>query len=125
MSSEQDCNNKRPSVSCISLFLPFFIVVFVTIGLIKTSSGDIEKGVFLIVVGISLLLIFPTRFFARKVFSGKLGDFLKGDEIEHPIIRTKRFIFSIREERRPWWILYSFLLVLGLILVYVIMNYVN
>ena len=76
-------------------------------------------------VGISLLIVYPTGFLARKVFSGKLGKFLKSNEIEHPIIRTKRFDFSTREEKTRWWTIYIFFLVVGLIILYLIMNYVH
>lgn len=125
MSTDHDAHNNQSSVSCLKLILPIIIVALVGIGIYRLISGEIENGVFLIIVGISLLIIYPTGLLARKVFSGKLGKFLKSDEIEHPIIQTKRFVFSVREEKRPWWAIYIFFLVIGLILLYVIMNYVN
>jgi hypothetical protein len=67
----------------------------------------------------------PAGYLARLIFRGKVGEFIRGEEIDHPVIQTKRLTISIREERRPWWILFPIIFILGWILVYFIVTYVN
>jgi len=124
LSADQGAQNNKSSVSCLTLVLPVIIVALVGIGIFKLIDGEIENGVFFIVVGITLLVIYPTGFLARRVYRGKIGKFLKSVEIEHPVIQTKRFVFSIREEKRPWSVIYIFFIVVSIIILilYAIMN---
>jgi hypothetical protein len=121
--SQGDANH--PNNSCMRFVLPLFIIVLVVTGLFRINAGRTDIGILLIIVGLSLLFIFPAGYLARRVFRGRFGDFIRGDTVDHPIIRTKRLSLSIREERRPWWILWPILFILGWVLVFVIMNYVN
>ena len=115
----------HPNSSCMRFVVPLLIIALVVLGLFRLSAGYIQTGILLIAVGLSLLLIIPAGYLARWIFRGKLGDSIRGEQIDHPIIRTKRFTFSILEGRRPWWMLWPVIFILGWVLVFVIMNYVN
>jgi len=118
-------NTNHSNGSCMRFILPLFIIIIVVLGLLRISTGSTGSGILLIIVGFSLLIIIPAGYLARRIFRGRFGGSIRGEQIDHPIIRTKRFTFSIREERRPWWILWPVLFILGWVLVFVIMNYVN
>ena len=107
MHDESDSTHGTPSAhryTCGRIVLLVFVIPFVVFGIIRLGEGNFEAGILLIVVGLSLLLIIPAGYIARLVFRGKLGELIRGEDIDHPVVSTKRFSFSLRGQKRPLWV---------------------
>jgi Na+/proline symporter len=117
---KKDPNSR--SLSCGRIAIPLFAILILLFALFGPSTGDPTLSMLLVFIALSIIFILPAGALARFVFRGKFGELIRGEPIDHEIVSTKRFKFSLRENKRPFWVT-ALLFVLGWIIMIAIIIY--